>query len=132
MLANPLAKQPLKHPDADLVLVEGAIEAAAGNERLLIAPSHRHLEDDEIFYVLEGTIGFQCDQEEYLAKAGDAVLIPRSAVHTWWNVGPDPARYLIAMPRRIDDLINRIHERSYSWTELKQLFADHAAELIED
>lgn len=131
MLAHPLADHALKHPDADLVLVEGTIDGMVDNQRLYIAPLHRHHEDDEIFYIVKGEVGFRIDDDEFIATPGDAVLVVRGQAHTWWAASDQPATYLIAMPKRVDNLINAIHERHRNQDELKQLFADYAAELIE-
>jgi mannose-6-phosphate isomerase-like protein (cupin superfamily) len=51
-------------------------------------PLHRHLNEDEMFYVLSGTAGFRCDGETFLAGPGDFVLLPARLPHTF-IVGPD-------------------------------------------
>lgn len=57
-------------------------------------PLHRHLEEDEMFYVLSGTARFQCDGTILNAKPGDFVLLPARLPHTF-VVGPEePLRTL--------------------------------------
>ncbi|GII01504.1 cupin domain-containing protein [Planobispora takensis] len=57
-------------------------------------PLHRHLEEDELFYVLSGTARFDCDGESFAAGPGDLVLLPVGLAHTFL-VGPDdPLRSL--------------------------------------
>jgi quercetin dioxygenase-like cupin family protein len=57
-------------------------------------PLHRHLEEDELFYVLSGTVQFRCDGEALAAGPGDFVLLPARLPHTF-IVGPDqPLRTL--------------------------------------
>lgn len=57
-------------------------------------PLHRHLVEDEMFYVLSGTAEFRCDTEVLTAQPGDFVLLPVGLPHTFL-VGPDePLRVL--------------------------------------
>jgi quercetin dioxygenase-like cupin family protein len=58
-------------------------------------PLHVHLNEDEIFYALEGPFRFKLDGELGEAPAGTLVFIPRGVEHTWQNVGDEPARLLI-------------------------------------
>src|SRR4051812_46460340 len=51
-------------------------------------PVHRHLEEDEMFYVLSGSAEFRCDGESLTARAGDFVLLPARLPHTF-IVGAD-------------------------------------------
>lgn len=122
MLISPLASQSARHPDADIVLVEGALEPAEPGDRMLVAPYHIHRLDEEIFYVLSGHIGFEVGSDTFNAGPGDAVIVPRGAIHTWWNDAPAPARYLLVMPKKLDDLIIAVHARSYEPDEMKALY----------
>ena len=130
MLVSPLMSQSARHPDADIVLVEGELEPAEPGQRLLVAPYHIHHNDNEVFYVLSGRIGFEVGDEEYIAGPGDAVMVPPGAIHNWWNIDPEPARYLIAMSKKMDDLIIAIHERHYNEDEMKALFDAHDSTYI--
>lgn len=44
---------------------------------------HVHLDQDEIFYVVEGEYRFQVGTDQFTAKAGDTVFGPRNVPHTW-------------------------------------------------
>jgi quercetin dioxygenase-like cupin family protein len=58
-------------------------------------PLHRHAEDDETFYVLEGVITFYLeDDQPVTATAGSFVHVPGGAVHAF-RVDSETARYLI-------------------------------------
>ena len=58
-------------------------------------PLHRHPEDDETFYVLEGEITFYLgDDKPIAASAGSFVHAPGGAVHAF-RVDSETARYLI-------------------------------------
>lgn len=130
MHISPLLHDSARHPDAAIVLTEGELDAATPGEQLLIAPWHIHRDDEEIFYVLSGRIGFNVADDEFIASAGDAVLVPPGAAHTWWNADPVPARYLIAMSRKMADLISGIHARNRNEDEMKLLFEEHDSTYI--
>ncbi|MBB6734861.1 cupin domain-containing protein [Cohnella sp. CBP 2801] len=101
-----------------------------GAEPVKIAPLHIHRQDDEAWYVLEGTLGFQIGDTTLEAHPNDAVLVPRGMPHTYWNPRPEPARYLIVMTSRISALIDAIHAASERNPEtMKQLFARYESEL---
>lgn len=51
-------------------------------------PLHRHLDEDEMFYVLGGTVRFHCQGQVLDAGGGDFVLLPRGEPHTF-VVGAD-------------------------------------------
>jgi quercetin dioxygenase-like cupin family protein len=55
---------------------------------------HRHPGQEEVIYVLEGTIEQWLEQEKLVLSAGDSVVIPASAVHATFNDGDAPAKIL--------------------------------------
>jgi mannose-6-phosphate isomerase-like protein (cupin superfamily) len=67
-------------------------------------PVHRHLVEDEAFYILDGHARFQCDEQTVEAGPGDFVLLPVNRPHTFL-VGPDePLRALqITTPAGFED-----------------------------
>ena len=62
--------------------------------RTLVAPLHRHANEDEYSYVLEGRMGAQLGDEVLYAEAGTLVFKPRNQWHTFWNAGDGPCRVL--------------------------------------
>ncbi|MGE5266838.1 MAG: cupin domain-containing protein, partial [Deltaproteobacteria bacterium] len=48
-------------------------------------PLHVHHDADEIFAVVTGSYRFMCNQNVMTASAGDVVLVPRGAPHTFLN-----------------------------------------------
>lgn len=62
--------------------------------RALAAPLHRHTNEDEYSYVLEGRMGALLGDEVVEAGPGDLVIKPRNQWHTFWNAGEQPARIL--------------------------------------
>lgn len=132
-IASPLAGHLLATEGANLVMAEWIAEGCAeGTEPMRIAPLHIHREDDEAWYVLEGTLGFQIGDQIVEASAGGAVMVPRGTAHTYWNPKAEPARYLLIMTTRINELIQAIHAASDRSAEgLRKLFEQYQSELVD-
>jgi quercetin dioxygenase-like cupin family protein len=62
--------------------------------RALAAPLHRHKNEDEYSYVLEGRVGAQLGDDVLVGEPGDLIVKPRDQWHTFWNAGDEPARLL--------------------------------------
>jgi mannose-6-phosphate isomerase-like protein (cupin superfamily) len=62
--------------------------------RGLGAPLHRHANEDEYSYVLEGRLGAQLGDRVVQAGPGELVRKPRGQSHTFWNAGDEPLRFL--------------------------------------
>jgi mannose-6-phosphate isomerase-like protein (cupin superfamily) len=62
--------------------------------RGLGAPLHRHANEDEYSYVLEGRLGAQLGDDVIEAGPGELVRKPRGQEHTFWNAGDEPLRFL--------------------------------------
>jgi mannose-6-phosphate isomerase-like protein (cupin superfamily) len=56
---------------------------------------HRHVNCSEAFFVLDGTITFWLDEDSLTGGAGDFLLVPRGAGHTFGNRSAEPARLLV-------------------------------------
>src|SRR3954465_942491 len=106
-LALVLAGEQLGGPQSDFVIVEWT--DSGDSEWEWIAPLHVHHRDDEAWYVLEGALGFQVGDEQVVARAGDAVVVPHGPPHTFWNATAAPCRYLIVMTREIKAIIDDVH-----------------------
>lgn len=59
-----------------------------------ITAAHRHANEDEHSYVLEGEIGFRSDDSEVVLGPGGYVTKPRGQMHAMWNAGPAPGRII--------------------------------------
>lgn len=57
-------------------------------------PLHHH-GFDETFYVLDGELTFQLDDDVVTRAAGELMFAPRDAIHTLANLSDGPARYLL-------------------------------------
>jgi mannose-6-phosphate isomerase-like protein (cupin superfamily) len=57
-------------------------------------PPHLHQHQDELSYVLEGTFGVRVGDRVGTAGPGSYFFKPRRVPHTFWNLGPGPARLI--------------------------------------
>ncbi|HLM37005.1 MAG TPA: cupin domain-containing protein [Gaiellaceae bacterium] len=57
-------------------------------------PPHRHLAEDELFTITEGSITFTAGEETRPVSAGQSVFIPRGTRHLYRNEGTKPARMI--------------------------------------
>lgn len=55
-------------------------------------PPHRHLEEDELFYVLDGEVTFWCDGVESTFTRGGMAWLPRQKAHMFRVTESGPAR----------------------------------------
>jgi len=127
--ALPLAGRVLGTSQGNFVIAEWR---DLGGPPRLIAPPHVHHSDDEAWYVLEGVLRVRVGDEEVEAKAGAGVFVPRGTIHTYWNPGPGPLRYLLIMTGRIHQLIQDIHAmESRTHEKLQAVFRKYDSELAD-
>jgi uncharacterized cupin superfamily protein len=60
-----------------------------------VPPPHRHANNDEFVYVLEGTLHYSVDDVSRDLEPGDSMFSPRGAVHAFSNPHSKTARALI-------------------------------------
>jgi quercetin dioxygenase-like cupin family protein len=73
----------------DFALVEHPLQP-----RSLAAPLHRHSNEDEYSYILEGRLGAQLGDDVVYGEPGDLIFKPRGQWHTFWNADDTPCRIL--------------------------------------
>lgn len=56
---------------------------------------HTHPTEDEMFYVLEGSITFRCNEETFDLEKGGFVFLPRGIQHGYTILSESPVRLLI-------------------------------------
>jgi mannose-6-phosphate isomerase-like protein (cupin superfamily) len=128
--APPLAAGPAGLPDGDFVMVEWGDPGGVTGPDRPIAGLHVHHEDDESWYVLEGTLGFRVGDGTVEAGPGAVVFVPRGTPHSFWNAGPGPARYVLVMTPRIHRLVRALHEPGSGPRDHAAVFREHASELL--
>jgi mannose-6-phosphate isomerase-like protein (cupin superfamily) len=130
-IAPPLQGNTIGSTAEGFVVAEWQDPGGAVNERRLIAPLHLHHRDDEIWYVLEGTLRVQVGDRAVEAHAGAAVMVPRCTPHTYWNPGPGRLRYLLVMTSNTFRMIQEIHTMVDRNPEvLRALFRKYDSELL--
>ena len=68
-------------------------------------PPHIHRIEDEMFYVLEGSASFWCDNEEVTYEAGGFCWLPKGLPHRF-EMGPEGGRILqITTPAQYEDMV---------------------------
>ncbi len=55
---------------------------------------HRHPGQEEVYFVITGTVTFKVGDDVFEAGPGDLVVKPRGVAHAFWNAGDEPARIL--------------------------------------
>jgi mannose-6-phosphate isomerase-like protein (cupin superfamily) len=74
--------------EAGVAVVEHALPPET-----LAAPLHRHGREDELSYVLHGTMGVREGETVSTVEAGEFAVKERGVWHTFWNPGPEPLRF---------------------------------------
>ena len=58
---------------------------------------HRHPQQEEVLYLLSGTIEQWIEKEKRTISPGDAVFVGRGVVHASFNTGTVDARFLVVL-----------------------------------
>lgn len=75
---------------------------------VLVDP-HIHRHEDELSYVLEGTVWARVGDQEIEGVAGSYIWKPRNVLHTFWNPGPGPSRILeVISPAGFERLFDQV------------------------
>lgn len=76
-----------------------------------LVPPHTHTREDEVSYVVRGTIGARVGDEFIAAAPGAYVMKPRAIPHAFWNPGPEPARIVeIIVPAGFEQFFAELDE----------------------
>ena len=94
-----------------------------------VAPLHVHRADDEAWHVISGALRFRLADREFVASAGSTVLVPAGVAHTFGNAGPEPSRYILIVPSRLDELISALH--AVAPDERPAVYRQYESELLE-
>jgi mannose-6-phosphate isomerase-like protein (cupin superfamily) len=113
------------------VVAEWSDPGGGSDPPLYVAPLHVHHDDDEAWYVLEGTLAVRLDGRDVEVPAGGAVIAPRGTPHTYWNPRPGPLRYLLVMTPQISRMIEALHALAEpDEGAVAALFADHGSKYL--
>ena len=65
-------------------------------------PPHRHIGNEEAYFVLDGEVEFHVGDESFAGGAGAFVLVRAGEVHTFGNTTQKPARLLVLHTPALD------------------------------
>ncbi len=71
---------------------------------------HRHPNQEEVIYVVEGELEQWLDREHRMLGPGDAVIIPAAAVHASFNVSDRPARIIAILSPCVGEVGYEVEE----------------------
>ena len=97
---------------------------------------HRHLDSDEIGYVVSGELTFKVSDEVTVGSAGTVAFVPRGVAHAWKCTSAETARAVFFYtPARAGGLIEEQQSTgcgfsSMTETELADLLQRHGWELL--
>lgn len=74
-------------------------------------PLHTHVQEDETFYVLEGSLRYRLGDEITEAQAGSVVFVPVGVQHCFQNTGDETARiFVLFTPSGMEGFFDRFAE----------------------
>ena len=65
-------------------------------------PAHRHVGNEEAYFVLDGTVEFRVAGDVFSGGPGTFVLVPAGEAHTFGNTAEMPARLLVIHAPALD------------------------------
>ena len=98
-----------------LVVIEVKLDPGGGHD------FHRHPNQEEVIYVLDGEIEQWVDRRRRTLRAGDSAFIPAAMVHASFNVSGADAKLLAILAPSIGEEgyeLEEVHEQS-PWSELR-------------
>jgi quercetin dioxygenase-like cupin family protein len=73
-------------------------------------PAHRHVGNDEAYFVLEGLVEFHVDGEVFAGEPGTFVLVSAGEAHTFGNTSAAPARLLVLHAPALDGYFEELEQ----------------------
>lgn len=75
-------------------------------------PPHRHLAEDEIFFLYEGSIAFNAAGDTVTVSKGETIFVPKGTVHSYRNIGESNALMFTAYtPAGMEGWFREVFER---------------------
>ncbi len=80
------------------------------------APPHLHRVDDEVFYVLEGTLLVTIDGDTHRLPPGGVAYIPAGATHAWDTEG-EARLLIITAPGGLEEFLDQLHSWPHGYAD---------------
>ncbi len=98
---------------------------------------HIHPSQNELFFVLHGSIGVQCGSERTILNAGDAFLAPANIPHAYVTLGTEESRVLFVFdpPRDMERFFQALAASLNASgppdeSKLASVYANHGIEVV--
>ena len=98
---------------------------------------HIHASQNELLFVLYGSIGFQCGSERTILNAGDAFMAPANIPHAYLTLGTEESRMLVVfdppgdMERFFQALASALNASGPpDEKRLASVYANHGVEVV--
>lgn len=109
-----------------VLVIENTNRAKGGPAR------HRHLEQDELFYVIEGEYQVEVGRDRFTLAPGDSLLAPRQVPHVWAYTGSGMGRLLITFtpPGRMEAFFQAVAKTNNMPPQDPAFWRAHGMELL--
>lgn len=77
-------------------------------------PPHTHSNEDETYYILDGTLWFKVGEEEFTAQKGDFVFLPRNVKHEFKILTEEFHCHVGLFPAGLDDYFLELSQPYHS------------------
>ena len=81
----------------DLVVIEVDLLPGQGHN------FHQHPDQEEVLYLISGTVEQWLEREPSILKPGDSIFIDKDIVHASFNTSKEPARFLAILGPAVTD-----------------------------
>ncbi|MEA5141294.1 cupin domain-containing protein [Arcicella rigui] len=116
-----------KDTDSDLTVFE-----YIGNEKGG-PPLHVHPNQDEIFFIVEGTYLFQVGEDKHTLTTGDTIFLPRTIPHTFAQLSEKGKMFFLFQPSgKMEDFFRVLGSLTAPPTPEQgaKIFADHDMKVV--
>jgi len=95
-------------------------------------PLHAHVNQLEVFHIIEGRFLFQCDGKQVELRTGDSIAIPPKAAHAFKNVGEESGRihFELLGAGKSEAFFSRLLEGIAEIEDIGAFFAQYDIELL--
>lgn len=112
---------------AELLMVEWTLPATPSPTPQV----HVHHHDDELWYVVEGTLLARVGDQESETAPGGVVMAPHGTPHAFWSSGSGPTRCLTLMTKRGLQLLEELESTPLRTREMVEaIFRKYDSEFL--
>ena len=110
------ASRPEDTGSKNLVVIEVTLEPGQGHD------FHKHPRQEEILYMIEGTVEQWIRDQKQNISAGDVAFVPTDTVHASFNDGTTPVKLLAILSPAVGDAGYELEDVSHEepWMSLRQ------------